>query len=298
MTMSAEVVPTWDEKTMTLDAFEQKVSRYVKGTRKDERYLCANRILSKFDPDRLLYKTIIRTVAEDVLEKDDGSGCFELVKALRSGLGPHTVQEAVRAFQDLLALKDLQRSPRETMLKWSGRFVEGVNKVGIALHAAEPSISSTEYLHPVLRGIMLLTASGLGPSEQAAVLVTSGDPEHINSPRQRNSHHVDGLTRSLCAQWSDDAIFKRDQGYKRQKAQANALSDMISLQQTLPEVNREYYAQSGGDYEQEVDLPFWEEEEPVFGGFEDESDIALKEYEYWEEQFGSVEDAENYAAET
>ena len=68
---SAGIVPVWDEKSSSLDSFEERIRRYVKGTKKDERYLCANRILGRFNPDRLPYKTIMAKVTEDELEEKD-----------------------------------------------------------------------------------------------------------------------------------------------------------------------------------------------------------------------------------
>ena len=217
---SAGIVPVWDEKSSSLDSFEERIRRYVKGTKKDERYLCANRILGRFNPDRLPYKTIMAKVTEDELEEKDGKGAYVIVPTLRQGLGPKTMQEATRLFRELFTLKTLTRQSGESMKMWTARFTAYIHSVGTALHAAEPDISATNFLHPVLQGIILMMASNLDPSEQAAVLATSGDPSADTESRKRNSHHVDHLVLSFCSQWSDDAITRRDGQSRRTRAQA------------------------------------------------------------------------------
>ena len=63
------------------------------------------------------------------------------------------------------------------MKRWTARVREYFDKVGTVLHAAEPEIDKHSYLHPVLKGIILISNSGLEPNEVAAVLSTSGNPD-------------------------------------------------------------------------------------------------------------------------
>ena len=79
-------IPTWDEKASSLDAFEERVKRFVKCTKKTDRYLCANRILSRFDPERLPYKTITNAISEELLEQEDGSGALAIDQPFVRGL--------------------------------------------------------------------------------------------------------------------------------------------------------------------------------------------------------------------
>ena len=58
MANTSDYVPTWDGSSATLDAYEERSKMYVLGTKKDERYLCAPRLLAKFDPDGDQYRTI------------------------------------------------------------------------------------------------------------------------------------------------------------------------------------------------------------------------------------------------
>lgn len=290
-----ETVPTWDEKVASLDAFEERVKRYLKGTKRDERYLVANRILGKFDPDRMPYKTVTKAVTETQLEAEDGSGASLLVAALRNELGPRTMQEAVKLFRQMLTLKDLARGSGESMKRWTARFSQFVDKVGAALHAAEPDIDAAAYLHPVLKGIILMSASGLEPSEQAAVLATSGTPGHRAASRRQNSHHFDDLVESFCRQWSDDALITRDQRTKKQRAQVNALmDDVAALTLTgLPAIEdvKEWPIENEEDEVVDEGYGYFEEDE-------EEPDAEVLDESYFEEQFGSMEDAEAHVAET
>ena len=137
---SGVVVPKWDEKTSSLDSYEERVKRYVKGTKRDDRYLCANRLLARFDPDGLSYKTLVKAIPDERLEAPDGSGALMIAPTLRAGLGPKTMQEGVKLFRDLMTTNHLQRTTGESMKHWTARVREYFDKVGTALHAAEPEI--------------------------------------------------------------------------------------------------------------------------------------------------------------
>ena len=94
--------------------------------------MCANRILSRFDPERLPYKTITKAISDELLEQQDGSGAVAIAPALRQGLGPKTMQEAVKLFRELLSLKRIARGSGESMKVWTARFQQYIDRVGTA----------------------------------------------------------------------------------------------------------------------------------------------------------------------
>ena len=106
MTNASDYVPTWDGSSATLDAFEERSKMYVLGTKKDERYLCAPRLLARFDPDGDLYRTIKAVITDEQLMKEDGSGVSTMITILRGALGPKSMQEAVRLLLGFLKLQD------------------------------------------------------------------------------------------------------------------------------------------------------------------------------------------------
>ena len=289
-------------KASSLDAFEERVKRFVKGTKKTDRYLCANRILSRFDPERLPYKTITNAISEELLEQEDGSGALAIAPALRQGLGPKTMQEAVKLFRELLSLQGIARGSGESMKVWTARFQQYIDRVGTVLHAAEPEMDRKTFLHPVLQGIILITASGLEPSEVAAVLATSGNPDDELSSRQKNSHHVEHLIASMCDQWSDESIQRRDAQNRKSRAQANALTDMVAMTEALVEMETDA-SQTGASYDSEPtyaaigdDTYDPQPHEDQGTGLETVDEGIAEDHAYFEEQFGSIEDAESYAA--
>ena len=59
-------VPKWDERPGSLDDFQDKLKFFVLGTKKEDRYLCASRVIREMDPESLQYK-ICRKLDEDEL---------------------------------------------------------------------------------------------------------------------------------------------------------------------------------------------------------------------------------------
>ena len=97
-----------------------------------------------------------------------------MIAALRRALGARPIQEAVRLFRQLMGLRDMRRQPGESMRKWTSRFEAFIKKTGKALHQADAEIDESNFVHPLIQGILLLECSNLSPAETAAVLATSG----------------------------------------------------------------------------------------------------------------------------
>ena len=230
--LSTGYIPIWDQKTSTLESYGERVKLYVMGTKKDDRPYLAARLLSVMDPDTDAFK-IGAALPADVLEAPDGA--LKVVEAIKNGQGPLSMQEAVKYF---LQLFRLQRKSGESMQKWTTRFKLHRDKVGRALHACQPDIPSTGFLHEILLGVMLLASSSLSPTEQAAVLATSGRVGKAGD-RIGNSYKLEDLVQALIEQWTEEELSKRDRGHRRQAAHAaNAGSlDLSALEDSLPDVD-------------------------------------------------------------
>ena len=170
-------VPLWNEESATLDAYEERVKLFISSTKKTERYLCGPRLLSRFDPESDTFKHVRANISNEQLEKEDGEGALLVVKIIRASTGPKSMQEAVRLLLEFFRLDGLRRQYGESMKKWTRRFGLAYNKVGTALNQANNEIK-TDFLHEMIRGILLAETSGLSPSEFAAVLATSGQTGH------------------------------------------------------------------------------------------------------------------------
>ena len=82
------------------------------------------------------------------------------------------------------------------------------------------------------------------------MLATSGNPDDELSSRQKNSHHVDHLIASMCDQWSDESIQRRDAQNRKSRAQANPLTDMVTMTEALAEIETDA-SQTGASYDSE-----------------------------------------------
>ena len=150
-----EIIPTWDGQSSTLDAYEQRVKVYAMSTEKPKKYLCGPRLLARFDPDSHPFRIITEKLSGEKLTAEDGSGGKAIASALRTQLGPTSMQEAARLFLRLLKLNDIRRLSGESMKKWTTRFNLSLRKVGAALHAACTEIPIEGFLHPMIQGIPL-----------------------------------------------------------------------------------------------------------------------------------------------
>ena len=187
------VVPKWNEEPSALDAFEERVILYVLGTKKEERYLCGPRLVAQMDPERQPYKVVKSAVTTTQLAPEGGA----------------TLVIAVRLFRQLMGLRDMRRQPGESMRNWTSRFEAFIKKTGKALHQADAEIDETTFLHPLIQGILLLECSNLSPTENAAVLATSGATTEEGGSIG-NSYLCVDLAASFIAQWDDEALMRRD----------------------------------------------------------------------------------------
>ena len=97
----------------------------------------------------------------------------------------------------------MRRQPGESMRKWTSRFEAFIKKTGNALHQADAEIDETTFLHPLIQRILLLECSILSPSENAAVLATSGATTKEGGSIGNSYLYVD-LAASFIAQWDDE----------------------------------------------------------------------------------------------
>ena len=192
-----DTIPSWDDQSSSLDAYEERVKLFILSTKKTDRYLCGPRLLSRMEPESDIFRIIREKLSDDQLSAEDGSGGKAIVIALRTSLGPKSMQEAVKLFLHLLKLDGLRRLQGESMKKWTTRFNLSLRKVGTALHAACEDIPADGFLHPMIQGILLAETSGLTPSESASVLGTTG----AAGEKIGNSWLISDLAEAFCDQW-------------------------------------------------------------------------------------------------
>ena len=306
MAHSFDVVPVWNGLASTLDAYEERVKRYVQSTKKDDRYLCGPRLLQRFHPEGDdAYRPVVEHVNDADLMTDDGSAL--IVKARRKTFGPRSMQEVVSAFKELIQLHVLRRQSEESMRAWTTRWKLHMKKVGHALHQACSDIDAEKFLHPVIRCILLSETCGLTAQEFASVLSISGKP--VVGKAIGNSWDED-VVQALISQWSESAVVARDRAMKRNRAHAHALEDFSSWHSELDEI---------ADAAQDDDLYYDEgahgvgpdeEYDEEYGHEDDEEEYDADEYDQYqdeasyqeamaaiEEQFGPLEEAEQASQE-
>ena len=228
-----------DNSVGTLDAFEERVVLCVLGAKKEERYLCGPRLLAQMDPERQRYKVVKSAVATTQLVAEGGATL--VIAALRRALGARPIQEAFRLFRQLMGLRDMRRrQPGESMRKWTSRFEAFIKKTGKALHQADAEIDETIFLHPLIQGILLQECINLSPAENAAVLATSGATTNEGGSIGNSYLFVD-LAASFIAQWSDEAVMRRDKAPQRRThhtaAAATTTWDLSSPSNSFVEQN-------------------------------------------------------------
>ena len=228
-------------------------------------------------------------------------GATLVIAALRRALGARPIQEAVRLFRQLIGLRDLKRQSGESMRKWISRFEAFIKKTGKALHQADAEIDEATYLHPLIQGILLLECSNLSPSENAAVLATSGATSKEGGSIGNSYLYVD-LAASFIAQWDDEALARRDKAPQKRShhtaAAATTTWDLSSPSSSFLEPD----TMDGDDFEMTLgtcDEPWedqsWEEPEEAEFPDDDWTDEISPDDPELEEQFGSLEAAEAYA---
>ena len=160
---------------------------------------------------------------------------------------------------------------------------------------------STNFLHPLIQGILLLECSNLSPAENAAVLATSGATTKEGGSIGNSYLYVD-LAASFIAQWDDEALMRRDKAPQKRShhtvAAATTTWDLSSPSNSFMEPD----TVDGGELEMALgtcDEPWedqsWEEPEETEFPDDDWTDEFPPEDPELEDQFGSLEAAEAYA---
>ena len=190
-------IPRWDGDPSSIEEFADLARYWVLGHKPDDRVYLGPRMLQVMDPKSQQYEEA-KKVSLQVLCGPDGAEA--IVAALRGIRGPDASQEAVRRTKEFW--KGLFRKKGETMRTWTSRFKISVRRTGLAIKKVDSSVSEDEWLPSFMLGVMLLEGTMLDPSEEAAVLATSGD--------SGNSRELDDIIDALCKQWNDDSLARRD----------------------------------------------------------------------------------------
>ena len=288
-------VPTWDGISTTIKAWRERVQLYILGTRKDDRYLCGARVLGTLNPDSNGYANVRKQIDEEALCKADGAGALQVVDEIQKMLGPRSLQEAVRLTLRFVTQHDMKRKSGEGMRSYVTRFEGRYVEAGNALKEACGDVDPEKFLHPLVRGILLMESSCLEVVEQNSVLATSS--------KAGNSWLFDDLKEALQLQWSDDMIIKRDKTAKGRRAQANQLEaqafELADLRDALDHIDAEPEAaweESAVNYEQ-VDEEGEDYEEPPMDddGEEYDEETAMAAASIVEQFGGDFDEAEAYA---
>ena len=114
-------IPRWDERPGSLDDFQDKLRFFVLGTKKEDRYLCASRVIREMDPESLQYK-ICKKLDEDVLTAANGfDGMKAIVEKLRKQEGPKSIHQTVKLIRDVFT--KVKREKGESMSNGRPGFV-------------------------------------------------------------------------------------------------------------------------------------------------------------------------------
>ena len=87
-----ETVPCWDGHSSSLDAYEERVKLYITSTKKNIRYLLWPSSLVTIEPDSDAFRIVREKLSGEQLEAEDGSGGRAIATALRTQLGPKSLQ--------------------------------------------------------------------------------------------------------------------------------------------------------------------------------------------------------------
>ncbi|CAK0855319.1 unnamed protein product [Prorocentrum cordatum] len=162
-------IPVWNGEASTLESFEEKVKLWVLGTKKDDRIYLGPRLVQAMDEDSQQWFEAKKVSLDDLVKED---GAEKVVEALKGVRGTVTMQEAVSKWREFM--RGVYRHPGEGPKRWVSRFDIHLSKIGKALHAVCDEIPAQGFMHEFILGLILLDGTGLDPSEQAAVLATSG----------------------------------------------------------------------------------------------------------------------------
>ena len=274
------------------------VQLYILGTHKDDRYLCGARVLGTLNPDSDEYTNVRKTVDDGKLAANDGSGALAVVDEIKKMLGPRSLQEAVRLTLKFVTQADLKRKNGEGMRAYLTRFEGRYTEAGNALKEACGGVDPEKFLHPLVRGILLMEGCQLEVPEQNAVLATSG--------KDGNSWLFDDLKTALQLQRSDDAMVKHGKSARGRRAQAHQLEaqafEISELRGALENIEEEQeYDTAEVNFEQIEDdvQEYIEESEPTAEDHNEEFDeeTAMAADVVVEQFGGDVDDAEAFAFE-
>ena len=219
-----------------MESFEEKVKLWVLGTKVEDRVYLGPRLLQAMDEDSQQWHEARKVSLEDLV-KDDGAQ--RVVASLKGIRGTVTMQEAVSKWREFM--KGVYRNPGEGPKRWVSRFDIHLSKIGKALHAVCDDIPATGFMHEFILGLILLDGTGLDPSEQAAVLATSG--------ASGNSYLYPDVKKALTEQWSEEQLSSRDRqkGYKARKGVHAVFEDSDELAAYAEEVYEEAYYDGFGE---------------------------------------------------
>ncbi|CAK0907413.1 unnamed protein product [Prorocentrum cordatum] len=270
-------IPVWNGEASTLESFEEKVKLWVLGTKKDDRIYLGPRLVQAMDEDSQQWFEAKKVSLDDLVKED---GAEKVVEALKGVRGTVTMQEAVSKWREFM--RGVCRHPGEGPKRWVSRFDIHLSKIGKALHAVCDDIPAQGFMHEFILGLILLDGTGLDPSEQAAVLATSGP--------KGNSYLYQDVKKALAEQWSEEQLASRDEqkGYKARKGAHAVFDDADELAAYAEEVYDEAHIDG---FEEAADIT-----ESAMTAAEDLMTAALGEEPIGDEEQG--EDALAAAAST
>ena len=196
-TSSHPSVPRWDGDPGTIEDFAELTRYWVLGHKTEDRVYLGPRMLQVMDQKSQQYEEAKKVALETLVS---ANGAEAIVAALRTIRGPDSSQEAVKRTKEFW--RGLRRTKGESMRGWTSRFKICVRRTGAAIKKVDDGVNPEQWLPSFMLGVMLLEGTMLDPSEEAAILATSG---------AGNSRALDDIVNSLCRQWNDDSIIKRDQ---------------------------------------------------------------------------------------
>ncbi|CAK0844297.1 unnamed protein product [Prorocentrum cordatum] len=117
-----DIIPKWNGDLTTVDDYERDVEAYIRGTRRDERYVCGPRLWRRLEGRA---RQAAKDVDWDRMEKDDGAA--ELLRHVRAMLGAQPIQDAVKYLARWIF--DLRRDTGDPMPSYISRDDEAYHDV-------------------------------------------------------------------------------------------------------------------------------------------------------------------------
>ena len=133
------MVPNWNEKPNTLNAFEERVILLVLETKERGALSLRCKTLGK-DGSRVV-KSAVTTTQPGCRGRNDTGDCGSA-----TCLGSSPNSRAVRFFRRLMGLRDMKRQPGDSMRKGTSHFEAFIWKTGKALYQADAEIRRSNSL--------------------------------------------------------------------------------------------------------------------------------------------------------